>query len=199
MNFALFEEELFVHGRAAFKKIRAARPTDHFYSFGFFTSGEFAFAAATASSREGLDEVVAQYRAIPSYSKWAVDDLQRFLKWSPCDSPLHYLPGVDLEAMRPTMAAIVEIFDSLLEEAAFSEFCERVDDSFIRVLKRLDESGAFGTKGEREVTIVNLLLGDQSEDHRLEYAARLNSTSQVKRLAEEFNEGHRADALYRRA
>ena len=195
MDFTRLENELFVHGRAAFEKIRAERPADHFYCFGLYTSGEFAFAAATASSYEGLEEAAVRYRAMTSFSSWAVEDLRRFLKWSPCDSPLHHLAGVDFEAMEPTMAEIVGIFDSI-EEEAFPEFCEQVHDAFIRALHRLDESGVFGTAEEREAVIVNLLLGDQSDEDRLDYAARLNSESQVKKLAIEFEDGHRSQASY---
>ena len=50
MDFKLLEEQLYIHGLESFKKIRAMRPNDVFYSFGFFTSGDFVYMATTANS-----------------------------------------------------------------------------------------------------------------------------------------------------
>src|SRR5260221_13378048 len=89
VDFKKFEDDWYKHGLANFRKIRAARPKDTFYSFGFFTTGEFGYVATTASTKEGLDQIARQYKGKERYKTQSLDDLKLELKWSPCDSPLH--------------------------------------------------------------------------------------------------------------
>jgi hypothetical protein len=91
MNAERFIQALYEHGVAALKRIQDARPHDRFYSFAFYTSGEFAYAFLTAASYEGLEEAVASYLKRPRYATADPAELRRSLKWSPCDSPLHDL------------------------------------------------------------------------------------------------------------
>jgi hypothetical protein len=191
MNLQQLEDDLFIYGSAAFSRIRNSRPKDRFYSFAFFTSGEFAYVLATASSYEGLDEVAAKYRSKASYSTRSLESLKIQLKWSPGDSPLYAIPQGEMNELAPTMAEIVEEFDSFdldIQEAAFDEFVEGIRSTFVRALKRIDETGLFGRGPERRQVVVNLLLGDQSHEHRLENASMLNPPESVEKLAREQEE-----------
>jgi len=191
-DFQKFEDDLVQYGRSAFERIRAQRPNDRFYSFAFYTTGEFGYVAVTASSEEGLREVAKKYKAMDMYSSVPIDDLATELRWSPADSPLHTLDGNHLEELDPTMGKIVRDFDSLgVENPQFYEFCERVENSFCGALRRLDADGVFGTGAAREAVTLNLLMGDQSDEQRFANAAKVNPPHIVARLVAETAAGNK--------
>lgn len=189
MKFDLFEEELYIHGLGAFRKIREMRPDDHFYCFAFFTSGEFAYMAATASSYEGLKEVAQQYKQMERYSHKELDTLRHELKWSPCDSPLHQECGGIIE---PFQALMDQISRELLsipvvndDWSEFEQYVSQVDSAVEKALRRIDEEGVFGSGTERGGVVVNLLMGDQDDRTRIEFAKRVNPPESVQMLTDD--------------
>ena len=60
-------------------------------------------------------------------------------------------------------------------------------DVCIRVLKRLDAEGVFGAGERREGIVLNVLMGDQSDEERLKYAKLLNPASVYARFQEEYH------------
>jgi hypothetical protein len=189
------EEELYRHGRAGFQRIREAHAKDTFYCFAFFTNGEFSYVAVTASTHEGLEKVAQQYKKQPRYRAMSIEDLRLDLKWSPCDSPLHgraedVLTPVD-RLMEAISAELDRRFDLNDDQKAFDEFSLQLEDCFAKALRRIDTDGIFGRDAERKKVVVNLLMGDQSDEDRIGFAERVNPAESVEMLRQDLAAANR--------
>jgi len=186
VDFKRFEDELYTHGMQAFRRIRELRPGHKFYCFAFFTSGEFGYMGATASSYQGLEEVARRYKAHDGYQDRPLDQLRKELKWSPVDSPLHTDPGGILDAVQATMDQVAAELDSSYKDDGewenFEIYVARIKDSITNALRRLDRDGIFGQGQERTQVVVNLLMGDQTHADRIEFARKVNPPESVQML-----------------
>ena len=191
MDFAKLEQALYEHGVKAIERIRAARPNDTFYSFAFFTSGEFAYAFMTAASYEGLDEVVASYMEKPNYRDDDPVKRRQSLKWSPADSPLHRLCAEFDKGLAKVMDKVCNEFLKL-EEDDEEAFISQVETALLGALRRLDDEHRFGCPRERSGIVLNLLKADQRTEERLEFARELNLPEIVTRYATEMAEPYGA-------
>ena len=189
MDFTLLKQALYKHGIAAIQSIREARPKDTFYSFAFYTSGGFDYAFITASSYEGLDEAVKACLNEQPDSKESPDKLRCSLKWSPCNSPIHESYSLANDALDELMKEVSEIYQNI-EEDALDDFFQGVLDTFIAALRQLDSEGRFGSPIEREGIVVNLLMGDQSDEERVHFAFELNPPDIVSRFSQEITSGY---------
>jgi hypothetical protein len=187
MNFDRLQQALYEHGLAAIPRIRSHRPSDFFYSFAFYTGGEFSYAFLTASSEEGLEEVVAEYRQQPHYAQQDPAQLRTSLKWSPCDSPLHAFCEEGAGELDGIMNELSEAFPDVDDEEAFCDFVGRVEEAFLGALKQLDKEGRFAAPTERAQLVLNLLMGDQSDEERTRLAAELNPPEVVARFTKELS------------
>jgi hypothetical protein len=183
------EDELYRQGLAGFRQILGAHPKDKFYCFAFYTNGEFTFVALTASTCEGLDKVAQDYKKKPPYKAMSIADLRLDLKWSPCDSPLHGAAEADLTALDPLMESVTaelrrrsDLNDDL---KSFDQFVAPVRGCFANALKRIDAHEVFGRGEERKKVVVNLLMGDQSDEDRIGFAESVNPAESVKMLKQD--------------
>ena len=189
MDFKLFEDKLYFDGIEAFKKIRKSRPDDHYYCFAFFTSGEFGYMAATASTYEGLEDVANQYKQMEFYRHRELDQLKHQLKWSPVDSPLHTGYGGIIKPLQPFMDQIsqeledVPVVDN--DWSKFDQYVTQVESAVENALRRIDADGIFGIGNERKSIIVNLLMGDQDDQSRIKFAKRVNPPESVQMLIDD--------------
>jgi hypothetical protein len=191
VDFKLFEDQLLLHGLEAFRKIRAMWPDDHFYCFAFFTSGEFGYMASTASSYEGLEEVAQRYKQMEPYSRKELTQLKRELKWSPADSPLHAECGGIIGPLQGLMDQISrELGDIPVENDDWTEFehyVSRVNSAVENALRRIDAEGVFGRGEERKGMVVSLLMADQDDRSRIEFARRVNPAETVQMLIDDLD------------
>jgi hypothetical protein len=189
------EDELYRHGLAGFRRLRETHPKDEFYCFAFYTNGEMNYVGVTASTYQGLDKVAQEYKKKPRYMAMAIEDLRLDLKWSPCDSPLHDNADNDLTALDSLMQAVdAELsrrFDLKDDGKSFDEFVAQVRASFANALKRIDADGIFGSGEERKRVLVNLLMGDQSDEDRIGFAERVNPAESVKMLKQDLEAASR--------
>ena len=189
------EDELYRQGLAGFRRIRDGHPKDTFYCFAFYTNGEFNYVALTASTLEGLDKVAQDYKKKPPYKAMSIEDLRLDLKWSPCDSPLHGAAEDVLTVLDPLMQAVsAELdrrFDLNDEGKSFDEFVAQVRACFANALKRIDAEGVFGRGEDRRKVVVNLLMGDQSDEDRIGFAERVNPAASAKMLKEDLKAASR--------
>jgi hypothetical protein len=193
MDPAKLQQALYKHGVKAIERIRAARPNDTFYSFAFFTSGEFGYAFMTSASYEGLEEVVASYMQKPNYKNDDPVKRRQSLKWSPADSPLHQLCAEFDKDLDKVMGKVCNQFLEVDEDDEDGQaFISEVESAFLGALKQLDEEGRFGSPNERSAIVLNLLKGDQRTQERLEFAGRVNSPEIAARYAREMAEPYGA-------
>ena len=161
---------------------------ERIYSFALYTSGEYNYVFASISTMAGLKDVAGRYLARAGFRrKWGdLGVAMRHLKWSPCDSPHH-------EALLEGFAAAQDRLDTLWnaceddvddedydDEAAdddYSQLCTFALRSFAEALLHVRRAGIFD-----DTVTLNILMGDQSDDERLEFAAALNDAPVVERL-----------------
>lgn len=189
------EDDLYRHGLAGFRRILSAYPEDEFYCFAFYTNGEFNTVALTASTYKGLGEVAAEYKRKPRYEEMSLADLELDLKWSPCDSPLHDADDNYLTDLEPSMERVSEELDRRVDLnddwKSFEEFEGQVRDRFAGALKRIDAEGVFGLGDDRAKVVVNLLMGDQSDEDRIAFAERVNPPESVQMLKQDLEAASR--------
>jgi hypothetical protein len=185
------EDELHRHGLAGFRRLRDAHPKDDFYCFAFYTNGEMNYVGVTASTYQGLDKVAQEYKKKPRYMAMTMEDLRLDLKWSPCDSPLHGNAENDLTALDSSMQAVAADLYRRFDLKSFKEFETQVRDCFANALKKIDGEGIFGRGEERKKVVANLLMGDQSDEDRIGFAARVNPSESVKMLKQDLEAASR--------
>jgi hypothetical protein len=189
------EDELYRHGLAAFRRLREAHPKDEFYCFAFYTNGQMNYVGVTASTYQGLDKAAQEYKKRLRYMAMSIEDLRLDLKWSPCDSPLHDNAENDLTALDSLMQAVdAELYQRLdLKDdgKSFKEFGAQVRSCFASALKSIDAEGIFGSGDQRKKVVANLLMGDQSDEDRIEFAARVNPSESVKMLKQDLEAASR--------
>jgi hypothetical protein len=190
MNFARLQQELYKHGASAIQRLRGTRPNDTFYSFAFYTSGEFGYAFLTASSYEGLDESVAACLQQPMYAYHDPAKLRRYLKWFPCDSPLHEFCEEACGELDEIMHEVCETYLEIEDDSEAEIFVEQVVTAFLSALRQLDSEGLVGTPGQRSSLVLNLLMGDQSDEDRLQFAALVNPPDVVSSFASDLAAAH---------
>lgn len=194
VNLQNLEDKLYQHGLAGFRRIRRAHPHDRFYCLAFYTCGEFSYVLVTASSYEGLERVANEYKQDPSYESMSLDDLRLMLKWSPCDRPLHGDSRDVLVDLDPLLESVVNEFDRRFDlkdgGKSFDEFTVQVRACFAHALQRIGAEDVFGDGNERKRLVVNLLMGDQSDEDRIEFASRVNPHEAVDMLRRDLDAGN---------
>lgn len=141
------------------------------YSFALYTSNEYSYVIATVSTTVGLRTVAKRYMAQYNFeAPWdTFEGAEKELKWSPCDSPHH---DVFSEEFHEAQALLEELWNATDMDSyeEFEKTTEAVHAAFIRSLGKVREAGVL----DRSV-VLNLLMGDQSDEERLENATALNS------------------------
>lgn len=85
------------------------------------------------------------------------------------------------------MNELSEAFPDVDDEEAFCDFVGRVEEAFLGALKQLDKEGRFAAPTERAQLVLNLLMGDQSDEERTRLAAELNPPEVVARFTKELS------------
>jgi hypothetical protein len=159
----------------AFEQVRRSHEGEHFYAFALVTGGDASFILPAANTEEALRQRFGA-RAEPDQEPW--------LRWNPAEWGY-------LEEGRehfPEVQEVLDQFDPYDRRVPLQEreaHIQRIFDACIRVLRDLDEQGAFGAGSVREAGVVSLLKDDQSYEERLEWAKRLNPENVWKRFAAE--------------
>ena len=182
-DFRTFRALLAEAAHTAFVEVQRKYADEHFYAFALYTSGEIGYVVPTANTEEGLARVASRY-----VSDGYGPDLQAVaaeLRWNPDDWAYH-LEGAELfEAVNNMLvdvpARLFELYRAgtvWLSDAMHAEF----ECSLVGVLQELDQEGVFGRGEARRRVVINLLMGDQSNESRLANAGRLNPPDVWERL-----------------
>lgn len=175
-NLNNFKESLKNSARKEFEIIKANHKGEKFYSFALYTSDSFNYFSTTAASDEQFQNVLKNYRGSNpgTYDDYDADYYS--LKWSPCDSPIHDETEIikEVDESLSVIKAENGIYDNEDSEFGWLRYMYCVEKIALEVLAELDEEGIFGIGADREKVAINLLMGDQSNEDRLKYAAILN-------------------------
>jgi hypothetical protein len=154
----------------AFVALKSAHSKERFYAFALYTSGEVSSFCPTANSEEGLARDAGGARE----------------RWSPCDWAYH------LEGENHFRKVEVLLSARKFDDEGYCEESDRILDLAVEVLKELDCRGVFGTGKQRDAITLNILMGDQSEEERVQFATRLNPKKTVARFKKEAAKGYKS-------
>ena len=145
------------------------------YAFALYTSGEYSYVLDSFSTQDGLKIVAETYLKEKHYrEEWKnVNVAMRELKWSPCDSPHHCEFEEEFAHANSILETLWESADADSIDASL-ETCRRIHDVFTQVLRKIRVSRIFD-----DSVILNVLMGDQSDEERFLNAEPLNSTAAV--------------------
>ena len=191
-DFQQFQTTLLEEARVGFPGIQQQHRGETFYCFALYTYGERAYIFPTASTEEGLTQVARKYMAKDYTQGRTLEQLRRELRWSPCDSPLHSEGGSYCQRANEQLEPVPELLQALYDREHDSweqsdKLIEQLDSIFLDVLKQLDAEGVFGRGEHRASVVVNLLMGDQSDESRLAYAKQLNPREAYQKLEEDLS------------
>jgi hypothetical protein len=179
-DFEKFYELLYAASKSAFASIQHSHKNEGFYLFALYTCGDLAYVLPTSSTEEGLTLAAQKYSAIKRYQDFSIEQLRERLRWSPCDSPLHTQGEEYFVDVSKSVSDVPLILDSIPIKESWQEFENFVDkfmEICIKVVKQLDIEGAFGEGERRNSIVLNILMGDQSDEERLKFAKLLNPSS----------------------
>lgn len=165
-----FREALLQAALASARDAAATLSAEGIYGFALYTSGEYNYVCDSVATERGLDEVAAKYLAMRHYATvWRSTERARAeLRWSPADSPRH-------GAFRDHFTAANAALDAVWAEANTSgddgywDTIDAVESAFVDALRAVRAAGVLG-----EGVIINLLMGDQSDESRVRNAAKFN-------------------------
>jgi hypothetical protein len=189
-DFGKFHELLYSASKSAFINIQHLHKNEQFYIFALYTCGDLAYVIPTSSTEEGLTVAAQKYSTIKYYQGFSIEQLRERLRWSPCDSPLHTNGEEYFAEVNDFVAKVPVILDAIPTEESWQEFNSFVDrfiDVCITVLKQLDDEGVFGEGEQRSSIVLNILMGDQSDEERMKYAKLLNPSSVYNHFAQVYH------------
>jgi hypothetical protein len=185
-DYQRLESALAEHGERAFRKLRKSHPKERFYAFAFVTDGMFRYLYPTAATYERLRQMAKNRQASAKNSNRSLEAWMLVLKWSD-QSPLYLIrtqldfPGSNLlapfsEMLRGLAGRNWPDFDGVVRET---------EGAIANALTRIDQTGVFGTGLDRDDGVVNLLMEDQSDQERIEFARRVNRPESVQMLVDD--------------
>jgi hypothetical protein len=182
----LFQATLKEEIREAWRTLKAAHPSEHFYSFGLYTAACAEYLMVTAGTEEGLSLVTETY-----VQKYGGDPALRrvSLRWFQGDSPLH-LEGEDL---LPRSTALRDAGPDPYDDSPEGQAAVTlVFETAVAVLSELDREGTFGSDAERSALVLGIWIGDQSDEERIDFVRALNPPPVTARFVCELDEGMKA-------
>ena len=168
-DFQTFQALRVEAARSALLRVQRKHAEERFYAFGLYIAGELGYVVPTSNTEEGLTRVAQAYVNAgygPDLQAVAAD-----LRWNPADWAYH-LEGQELfetvnGMLEDVPARLFALYDT---GAAWLTATVRAELECILVgaLQELDREGVFGQDEARRQIVVNLLMGDQSNQSRIE-------------------------------
>ena len=185
---SLFSSVLEATSRA-FEKLREQAVNETIYVFGLYTLDTGQYVIPTGNTEEGLNRIASA----AANRRGTSNELEsRLLRWSPCDWEHH---GLGTAFFSESQSILDGGWDNDFSEYAYRS--PEIVDVYLSVLLELRNSGKVDPE-----TLLMLLMGDQSDESRLNYARSLNPLSAFDRLKLELKERdlalttwHRLNAL----
>ncbi len=197
-----FGNDLLQATRISVTNVQKTHPNHNFYSYALYTSGEQGYLILTVNSEQGLTQIAEKYLHYENYRDLDISlaDMRIYLRHSPTDSPLHALnicikPFKEInQKLEVRLEQMLTIYRDYLDEPEVTQFSELHRGKFNQIcfqtLQKLAGEGIFGTNSSENGLVLNLLMGDQSDQERLQYASQINSPEIVAQYETEVKRGH---------
>lgn len=192
------EELIYSAAKNSFSKTIEIHKKELFYCFAIYTSDSLSYVAPTSFTEDGLKQVIQKYQTIPSFSKYSEEKLYKELRWSPCDSPLHLEFEENFDEAYKLLSGFVKELHELFNQDRMDEFEEsysKVKEVFFKVLLRLDKENFFEKANKREKLVLNILMGDQSDEEILSNAKKLNPKVVYENFKKNYADGNHQNTV----
>jgi hypothetical protein len=169
----------------AFRDLQQRIESEKLYAFGLYTNGEGTYVLPTANTEEALARKASAEAVADGHS---AELHQQSLRWSPCDWEYHEIGG-------DAAFAAVEAYLETGWADDYSTFHYDADMIYVCCLDALNQlrhTHMFSTNQREARILLNLFMGDQSDEARLEWAAMLNDADQCIRFQHELVQGYLA-------
>jgi hypothetical protein len=167
----------------AFRDLQQEIGNEQLYTFGLYTNGEGTYILPTANTEEAL----ARKAAVEATADGQPAALhQQSLRWSPCDWEYHEIGG------DTAFAAVHEYLDTGWTDD-YSTFRYDVGTIYaccLDALTQLRHERVFPSEQGETPMLLNLFMGDQSDEERLEWATLLNSPEHCAHFQHELAQGY---------
>lgn len=177
LSLSKLEELIYSAAKESFSKTIELHKNEKFYCFALYTSDELSYIAPTSFTEIGLKKAVQKYQTLHSFSECNEEQLSKQLRWNPCDSLLHLEFEEEFDKANEMLNEFGEEIDELFNQNRTDEFeklSSRIKNVFFNVILRLDKESFFERANKREKLVLNLLMGDQSDEDILSNAEKLN-------------------------
>lgn len=171
------EELIYSAAKTSFSKTIELHKDEKFYCFALYTYDGLGYVCPTSFTQKGLEKVVRKYQTDDSFSDQNENQLLSQLRWSACDSPLHLEFKETFDEANEILSNLEQQLDELYCQDKTEEYEEnhsKIKEVFFRVLSKLDKEIFFERAGERDKIVLNILMGDQSDEEILSNAEKLN-------------------------
>jgi hypothetical protein len=143
-NFDLLKLEDLIYSAAkeSFSKTIELHKNEEFYCFALFTFDALGYVLPTSFTETGLTQVIQKYQTIPSFSEYNKEELQKELRWSSCDSPLHLEFEEEFDEANKLLSEFEVETHEFFNQDKLEEVEERqstIKNIFFKVLSKLDE------------------------------------------------------------
>lgn len=172
------EKLIYLAAKKSFSKTIELHKDEEFYCFALFTSNELNYIAPTSFTENGLNKIIQKYQLLPSFSKYSEDQLSKQLRWNPCDSPIHLEFEEEFDKANEILQFLGEEIEILFNQNRKDEaekLLSKIKAFFFNVIEKLDKESFFDPANKREKLVLNLLMGDQSDEEILSSSKILNS------------------------
>jgi hypothetical protein len=175
-DFEQFRNLLYEASRAAFLEIQRTHAYETFYFFALNIEPLFGYIFPFSNTEETLSYMAENFLAPGYHPNLSLDEAREIVRWGTDDAPLHHEGtehfGRVNQFLEPVTGILMGFPDGPWDE--FNAFHNRLVGVCIDVLKRLDSEGTFGVGERRNTRLVNIFVGDLTDEQWLNYASELN-------------------------
>jgi hypothetical protein len=184
-DFEQFHNLLYEASRTAFLDIQRTHENETFYFFAMNIEPLFGYIFPFSNTEETLTYMAEKFLAPGYHPNLSLDEAREIVRWGTIDAPLHHEGMTFFEEVNKFLEPVTEILMGFPNDPwdEFEAFHNLLVGVCIDVLKRLDAEGIFGTRERRNTILVNIFVGDLTNEQWLKYARELNPDVVYERVA----------------
>ncbi|MBI5035015.1 MAG: DUF4303 domain-containing protein [Chloroflexi bacterium] len=185
LDFQLFHNLLYEASRTAFLDIQRTHENETFYFFALNIEPLFGYIFPFSNTEETLTSMAENFLVPGYHPNLSLAEAREIVRWGTIDAPLHHEGMTFFEKVNKFLEPVTEILMEFPHDPwdEFEAFHSRLVGVCIDVLKQLDAEGIFGAGDRRNAILVNIFVGDVTDEQWLKYARELNLDVVYERVA----------------
>ncbi len=183
-DFEHFRSLLYEASRAAFPHVQRTHEGGKFYHFALSISPELGYVYPFSNTEEELTFVAQKFLAPGWHPGLSLEEAREIVRWGSDNNHLRHADAEFFEGVNEFLKPVPGILHRFPMDPwdQFRAFCDRFIGVCIDVLRQLDSEGVFGTGIRRNTAVVNIWVGDLTDERWLRYARQLNPDVVYERL-----------------